>query len=508
MNLHQFGANDPLAALANEQAQYLRCYLSDLGAKAVVEEPEYFDRDYLDEYSAYYSRVATPTSNRCRRLHFFSRPITKETLKAALEGAATARRSLQTGYLGFVVVRPLKHAPLGRSVIKWYPDNLKRYEGNPRITPASRDYVVHLAGISLRVKGLAWQQQDGAVALCATTALWSMLHSSAFDDHHAVPTTAEVTRLAYHSARQGLHVFPATDGLDVRQMTDAIARAKLTPMVMVGDVLDTGTSVQAFSREKFAACAVMLRSGFPVLISGRFADGGGHVICATGFRDVGARGSPGDVVLQDAEIETFYAHDDNLGPNVRLSVGAGDYQEVTLQPSPPPKRYKGKRLPDPAEGYPVFTPGELIVGVHEGLHITPDELHQIAMRIMVNLKLQIEQPTQPLTATARFVRIAEYLQTTLATPFGGSEVRSPALGLLRQRISEKLPALSLYVGVVRIGFGNAPVADILIDTSDRPRLARSDWNAFGTILFAPEFEPAITALQENLPLGVALVRGQ
>ncbi len=431
MKLHQFGSSDPLAELASDQAQYLRCYLSDLGAKAVIEEPEYFDRDYLDEYSAYYSRVATATPNRCRRLHFVSRLITKETLKAALEGSAAERNRLQAAYLGFVVVRPLKHAPLGRSVIKWYPDNLKRYQGNPRITPAAREYVVHLAGMSLRVVGLAWQQQDGAVALCATTALWSMLHSSAFDDHHAVPTTAEVTRLAYHSARQGLHVFPASDGLDVRQMTDAIARAKLTPMLMAGDVLSTDASRPAFSREKFAACAVMLRSGFPVLISGHLADRGGHVICATGFRDVGARGGPGDVVLQDAEVETFYAHDDNLGPNVRLSVGVGEHQEVTLRTSPPPKRYKGKRLPDPAKDYPEFTPGELIVGVHEGLHITPDELHQIAVRIMVNLKLQIEQPTQPLTATARFVRIAEYLQTTLATPFGGSTMRSAALGQAR-----------------------------------------------------------------------------
>jgi len=508
MKLHRFGGNDPLSEHTNDQSKYLRCYLSDLGAKSVIEEPEYFDRDYLDEYSAYYSRVATPTSNRCKRLHFFSRALTQDQLTTALDGPGRDRGQLEASYLGFVIVRPLKHAPLGRSVIKWYRDNLKRYEGNPRVTPATREYVAHLAGLSLRVQGLAWQQQDGAVALCATTALWSMLHSSAFDDHHAVPTTAEVTRLAYHSARQGLHVFPASDGLDVRQMTDAIARAKLTPMLMVGEASSSDGARPAFSREKFAACAVMLRSGFPVLISGHLADRGGHVICATGFRDVGARGGPGDLVLQDAEIETFYAHDDNLGPNVRLKVELGEHEEVILRTSPPPKRYRGKRLPDPAKDYPEFTPGELIVGVHEGLHVTPDELHQIAVKLMNNLKQHLEGPSQPLTATARFVRISEYLRTTLTTPFGGPAVRSGDLGLFRRSISERLPALSLYVGVIRIGFGIAPIADVLIDTSDRPRLERNDWNAFGTILFAPQFQPAITALQERLPLGVVLVRGQ
>ncbi len=264
MKLHRFGGTDPLSEHSNDQAKYLRCYLSDLGAKSVIEEPEYFDRDYLDEFSAYYSRVATPTPNRCKRLHFFGRTLTQDQIRSALDGPGQDRSRLEASYLGFVVVRPLKHAPLGRAVIKWYPDNLKRYQGNPRVTPATRDYVAHLAGLSLRVQGLAWQQQDGAVALCATTALWSMLHSSAFDDHHAVPTTAEVTRLAYHSVRQGLHVFPASDGLDVRQMTDAIARAKLTPMLMVGDATASDGERRAFSREKFAACAVMLRSGFPV----------------------------------------------------------------------------------------------------------------------------------------------------------------------------------------------------------------------------------------------------
>jgi hypothetical protein len=81
-------------------------------------------------------------------------------------------------------------------------------------------------------------------------------------------------------------------------------------MLMVGEAASSDGARPAFSREKFAAGAVMLRSGFPVLISGHLVDRGGHVICTTGFRDVGARGGPDD---------------DNLGPNVRLKVELGEH---------------------------------------------------------------------------------------------------------------------------------------------------------------------------------------
>ena len=73
--------------------------------------------------------------------------------------------------------------------------------------------------------------------------------------------------------------------------------------------------------------------------------------------------------------------------------------------------------------------------------------------------------------------------------------------------------MSLYVGVVRIGYGLAPIADVLIDTSDRPHLQTASlsvprWRAFGTVVFAREFEPAFEALAENLPFGKLLVSSE
>jgi len=57
--------------LDTTQVQYLRRYLTDLGATSVLEEQNYFDRDYLAEFSAFYSISSTGYPNVCRRLHFF-----------------------------------------------------------------------------------------------------------------------------------------------------------------------------------------------------------------------------------------------------------------------------------------------------------------------------------------------------------------------------------------------------------------------------------------------------
>ncbi len=139
---------------------------------------------------------------------------------------------MQDGYLGFVVLRPIPTARLGRTVLAWYPDPHERT--TPRVTKPSRAYDCHIAGMTLRVNGIAWQQQDTDVSACATVALWSMLHSSAFDAHHAIPTTADITRYAHRTASLGSRVFPS-DGLTVEQAGEAIKESGLEPEIVAGD---------------------------------------------------------------------------------------------------------------------------------------------------------------------------------------------------------------------------------------------------------------------------------
>jgi hypothetical protein len=277
---------DPLAALDHrrdsDQVRYLRCYLHDLGAQTVVIEPNYFDRDYLSEFSAFYATTSAGYPNVCRRAHYFDHVISRQSFEAAVGGDGAMLEMLQSAYLGHVVLRPIPGAPVGRTVLRSYPDDKGIAAGTPRVMECARNYEVHVAGVTLRINGLAWQQQDSAVGACATVALWSMLHSSAFDDHHAIPTTAKITSTAHGAVPLGARVFPADSGLKTEQILEVIKGHDLAPVMVRGDL-----ERDQFSRQRFCPLvASYLRSGYPVLVSGwpENDDAEQHTICLVGFR--------------------------------------------------------------------------------------------------------------------------------------------------------------------------------------------------------------------------------
>lgn len=137
----------PEGLTASSAVEYLRCYLADLGAATIIEEPSYFDRDYLAEFSAFYSTSSRGYSNSCRRLHLFSIGVDSAHahFHAALAGETPALVELQRHYLGFVVIRPIHATPLGRTVLRWYPETRPEI---PRVTRPAREYEVHLAGLT------------------------------------------------------------------------------------------------------------------------------------------------------------------------------------------------------------------------------------------------------------------------------------------------------------------------------------------------------------------------
>ena len=465
-----FGQGELLSSLGDSsQTQYLRSYISDLGGNSVLEEPNYFDRDYLSEFSAFYSTSSKGYPNICRRLHFFDGPpVSRDKIKRAAAGHVAVLKSLQESYLGFVVVRPISAAPLGRTVLRWYPDTTPNM---PRVVTPSRDYTCHIAGISLVVYGLAWQQQDTAVGACATVGLWTMLHSSAFDDHHSIPTTAAITRAAHKTASLGSRMFPST-GLTGYQLAEAIKEHDLAPIVLEGDEKAPNGETLGFSKERFSSsCAAFVRSGYPVLIIGTLTGQGRHAVCAVGFRE-SSPGTviPGDVRLQDSHIEFLYLHDDNIGPGVRFRIvdcGAG--VPIELQASPPSSHPAGQNMK-----YPAFVPDRLLVAAHTDLRTSPDVLHSAGLyktrRLSHALNVQLTtacHPGQGLTFSARFVKLAEYLGGELGRTLGEP---GRLLGKIRLLLQEKVPPMSLHLGVVRIAFSDAtPFADVIYDTTDSNR---------------------------------------
>lgn len=473
-------AANPLRHIGGRQAEYLTRYLATLGAESVIEEPHYFDRDYLAEFAAFYSASARGYPNRCRRLHFFRGNIGRTDLQRMAESSAARDPELDQRYLGFVVLRPIVSAPFGRTVLGWYPD---KKQDQPRITAPSRPYVSHLLGRDLSVTGLAWQQQDSAVGACATIALWSILHSSAFDDHHAIPTTADITRAAHRTASLGSRVFPSR-GLTIFQIGEAIKDFGLAPVLVTGDQPDEWPDTpRGFSREKFATvCATLIRSGYPVLVGGERENPEQelHAFCITGFREGGSvPTSAKEVAVHDGGIEHVYVHDDNIGPNVRFAIEIDD-DRVRLRRSPP-----DPEAPSSCTSYPRLIPSHIMVAMHEGIRIAPDQLLDRGLGIATSLQLAYNAfakqatpsaPSRQLALTAQFVKQSSYVGRILAETLKN---RPDVLGRTRLALAEEVAPMSLHVGVVRCGDETGPLLDILFDTTD----VEHNMQAFCTLVF-------------------------
>ncbi|MCR4347867.1 MAG: hypothetical protein NUV55_11790 [Sulfuricaulis sp.] len=486
LRFHSFGsASDPLSELIQtNQVRYLRCYFADLGATSVLEEPSYFDRDYLAEFSAFYSTSSVGYRNICRRIHLFKGdPVTRERVIEAASGNEATVDSFNDSYLGFIVIRPIPAAQLGRTVVRWYDE---RFPSTPRITGPSREYKINIAGFCLKVTGLAWQQQDTGVGACATIALWTMLHSSAFDDHHAIPTTADITRSAHKSASLGARIFPSV-GLTIPQICEAIKEHNLAPLILEGDVRDRHWNPIGFSRERFASsCAAFVRSGYPILLIGSFTDSdegpSGHAMCVVGFRSgAPAPIKPGEVSLQESNIEHVYVHDDNIGPSVRFKVasmrtsGLIRRQHVAvIKPDAPPPTTSRQKLQCETSDYPAFCPTHLVVAAHNDLRTSPDRLHAAGVTTasyfssaLMSLAKATKTPGFGITVSTRFIKLAKYVDKELENILKSDPSR---LSRVRLALWEKVPPMSLHIGVVRLGLDDTtPLVDILYDTTDSDR---------------------------------------
>ena len=478
-------ASFPRGVKSRRQVEYLRCYLTDLGAKTVVEEPQYFDRDYLAEFSAFYATSSKGYSNACRRLHLFAieeREVRRRVYEA-LAGDAVSLAALNEAYLGFSVIRPLEMAPLGRTVLRLYPETHPDY---PRVTEPARPYVVHLAGLPLHVDGLAWQQQDQGVGACATVALWTMFHSSALDEHHAIPTTAAITRSANTRWPMTRRVFPS-DGLHIQQVCDAIREHGLLPAVLDGDhrVELPGGALRGFSRSRFAAsCAALIRSGYPVLIAAKLLkapNDAGHAVTAVGFRPgPSPLAASGSAEEEDGGIVHLYIHDDNLGPSVRFGIeetGPGGIAVLRADPPPPLSRTPG--MPNPTQNYFELVPTSIVGAVPDEIRVSADYLNRRALRLAGTVAKFFAARSKALpgvTFSAGFLRISQYISRELPQRLDGRRLVKARLAL-----ANRVPPMSLYVGVMRISLEGRPLFDALLDTSDSELAPQ----IFAHVLFQP-----------------------
>ncbi len=424
---------------------YLFVYLSNaaMGARSFVVESHYVDRHFLDDYAAYYSRSFNAPLPYCGRLHFFTleqREIERVFKGAYADPAALerARRKLQSAYCGFVVKRPLGGATMGRTVLKTYPvDDRRHYT-------AVRPYAVNLAGLRLTVEGLAYQQQDGGAAVCASTALWSALQKVARIAGHRTPTPSSITAAARSP-------YPASYGLGDFESATALATlgyaAELFP-----------AHNTALFRMKVVTC---LRSELPVVLTLKL-DSQIHAVTITGYSE------PGEIVEVSSEkatfrtrfgsVETIYVHDDNLGSHAHYELFVDEAEPDTM------KLRRGSSGPTrpgwlkPQNWDEVWEVDSAMVPKPKKLRVEVDGIIQNLLWLQEEFE-QIVFEGLSIHYETRFESGVGYRAALVAEEVDRTKLRAFMSAL----------ALPRYVGVISLHHEQRRLCDVLIDVSEHDR---------------------------------------
>lgn len=440
------GRNKPV-----DQVRYLASYLSnkELRAATVLVERPYVDRHWMEEYAGYYATMLEPPAQKAVRLHFFAAKVTKNDFNAAIrelaEGRQDAAQQLQDAYIGYSVIRPLPSAPIGRTV-------LRPYSGDPRrcFAPAAMVSRVHLAGLSLTVQGLPFQQQDQGVGACATTAIWSALAKVMRNDGQRPPTPLAITKAATEHGVQ-TRAFPASGGLDLEQMASAIHLSGYQP-----HLFQVSNRFESF----ILALGCYLRSGIPVVV--RVASGGGtHAMTLVGFRESETLGQDDTVIplrkkysLRARGVVRWYVHDDRLGPYARLGLERPD-GESTLH---------NLRLEPLEAGFEHFEDDmsflDALVPLYPKLRLTAEELVEFALDMLPPLfDLIGDHGAEHLYVEPRFDLGGNYVDAVYALPIATERKVAIVTSML----------LSRYVGILSWFLGNEWICDIIYDTTDLRR---------------------------------------
>jgi hypothetical protein len=311
---------------------YLDEYFQEVGAKAIILEHAYIDRDFIEDFSAYHVRCFTDYRRICSRLHFFSEPVTADQFDLILRHQESAE-TLQKSYLGFMVVKPLPSTIIGRTCLVTYP---AQAAGRTRHFPTTRKVRVNLFRIDLEVDSLPFQEQDRDVAACASSALWSVLNGTGHLFHHEIPSPVEITKAAALHMRVDDRNLPAGNGLNAFQIADAIRSVGLEPQPFKSsDPFDLKLAASAYLRAGIPSMLLAMIVQKPASGGRRLI--GNHAMAITGFSYPNPpciTPTPTGSLFRASSIDRLYCHDDQVGPFARLAFDPAGTVAVSWSDGP------------------------------------------------------------------------------------------------------------------------------------------------------------------------------
>ncbi len=297
-------------------------HLKTLSVKSVVIEDEYLDRDFTSAFSEFYATVFKRHTKLCRRFHFFNTDITD--IFSETDPAVLSKRlqdaGMDDGYVGFFVVRPITHAPLGCVVIA--VPHVQNFLKSHLLVYAH--YEVHLLGATFRICGMPFTQQDSRVGACAQASIW--MAGRHFHTRHRGKwfSTVDITKAAMKVADVSLsRSLPAgSEFLGLNHMVQALRTMDREPFTYIG--IDPNNNM-AINWKKLRPHDIINRyvdSGIPVILGLHNGGGVGHAVVATGhsMKEIEPNVDLPTEPTRAEFCEAFLVNDDQRGANLRMPV--------------------------------------------------------------------------------------------------------------------------------------------------------------------------------------------
>jgi hypothetical protein len=362
-------------------------FLEKQGVNACLVEPIYFDKDFTDAYSRFYAKLYKPYHKFCTRLHFFKRGLAEFKNQMGDPVALSEYvKSKQADYAGFVVLRPLEHAPVSVSVIgKHVLDG----DDQPEVLACSK-FVVHVLGAELSVVGFPFTEQEARIGACAQADIWMAARHFHNRRKGRWVSLGDITECALGpSGTAPSDSVPAgAKFLDLEQISRALTSIGRHPIFF------DKRSLAERKRNPVEIVRRYIDSGIPVLLMvGDSAATMQHILTVCGF-----------CTAMDGSVSAFLVHDDRRGIYLRMAVGG-----ETTNPSTGWSQYN---IEDHLNGFFVPLPDKVYITAEQSEEASEKKFSQIVPTIY---RAHTDSSTQYDSSKFQFISERKYTKRTYLT---------------------------------------------------------------------------------------------
>lgn len=306
------------ALSSNSIITYLKEYLQILSVSTIVIEENYKDKEYLESYLHFYYNCLRNYKKYCVRLHFFKENISIDTFAALLSTKKSENltlNKLKQCYVGFVVIKPLPHSPIGTTCLT-IPSS-KEFKRQFLM----KSYPISLFGIDLISKTVPFLPSDNKIVRHGITAIYSLLQTTEHLFNYPSLSPLGIEKIIEKS-------FPSIierDGISLREVIIFLKEFGF----MSYDQKPINLNLFKLFIYIFLNCNIPVLLGINIYDVSKTGDPlflGNHLVTVVGFsmdENLPVRGNPS---LISSRIDKIYVHDDQVGPFSKMAFDINEQE--------------------------------------------------------------------------------------------------------------------------------------------------------------------------------------